>query len=56
MEVLTSKEVAKELNISVSDLCVLARLLKIGMKHKKSESFKFTSKDIKKLKSILPST
>jgi hypothetical protein len=56
MEVLTSKEVAKELNISVSDLCVLARLLKIGMKHKGYESFKFTLKDVRRLKFILAYT
>lgn len=53
MEALTCKEVSKELNISVTDLRVLARLLKIGMKHKGYDSFRFTSKDVRRLKFIL---
>ena len=54
MEVMTSKEVAKELKITVGDLYVLARIFKIGLQHHSQESFRFTVNDIKKLKSILP--
>ena len=55
MEVMTSKEVAKELKISISDLYVLARVFKIGLKHHKQDSFKFTKKNVEWLKSTLPS-
>lgn len=54
MEVLTSKEAAKELKVSVSDIYVLARLFKIGIKRFKEDSYKFYKKDIEKLKTILP--
>ena len=53
---MTSKEVAKELKISVSDIQVLARVFKIGLKHEPYASFKFTKKNIEWLKSILPET